>query len=187
MQKKFPLHTILLPVSFLILSSMTECSDSKPTVIEFTSIDALVCDFTGPDIIYEEGRDIFNRKGFAIRVQASATTLDGSTGSEKCDNPLKHPVIDIRIITINDFDDEHKAGDKINELFGIAFRNQKPNISWPERGSDGTFISYGHPFYEFTEYAIRSYPEQGEYKFKVEYELSDGTILTSETPTIMLY
>lgn len=183
------IHYMILTSMFIMLCSMTECVNPDPVLTEMKSIEAVPCDFSGEQIEIDLDCTSFAKDAFVIGVFTESEEVEYQpVGCDIVLNPLLHPVTDIRIITIGNFSDKYPPGSIINELFmPIGLNLTRPDMPWPNKGNADTFISYDTQFGSCVCYVLRFIPEPGEYQFRIEYELSDGHILSSETPIVTLY
>lgn len=167
---------------------MTECSDPEPIDVDITGIKVYINNLDSHNLSSPDSDNeqiVINRNRFKLIVMAKTPEIDyHAFSNEVYFDRLVHPVTDVKIITINRFNETYPAGSIVNAAFGVT----NPSLTylglpWPERGKADAFIS---KFYFPLYYIIRTSPDPGEHQFRIEYTLSNGNILTTETPLITL-
>ena len=103
---------------------------------------------------------------------------------------LTSPIVDFRIITLTDFNEEFPAGSNIYTLFREypPGKNKKCQDTL-EQGEPITSIhndSYYANAGRFLK-ALLTYPAPGDYQFRVELEMEDGRIISANSAYITLY
>lgn len=114
-------------------------------------------------------------------------SYNGCDFSKEPIHPLSVPVNDIRIFTIYDLSEDYPAGSMVNTAFGLVdAMNFYDPIPWPDKGEKDAFITHAYfdpvPFI----FAIRVPAKPGAAQFRVEFELSNGRVLSSLTPEVTL-
>lgn len=95
-------------------------------------------------------------------------------------------VINLRIYTLNDFDAQYPAGSEISDYFRILNSDHYTTISDYVRQS-GTTFSYKEPREVMLNIMLIQPPlQKGNYRFRIEIELSDGRKFDKETAMIEL-
>lgn len=89
---------------------------------------------------------------------------------------LNTPVTAIRILTLTDFDTDHPAGSDVFPLFRTIY--WAAGLTVPLTGFHSL---YGYKL------VLMTYPQPGNYQFRVEFELEDGTIFSEETEILEFY
>ncbi len=98
----------------------------------------------------------------------------------------KDSITGLRIITLADFDAQHPAGTEVNDYFKLYTWNDFVNIPDFLKGSAKIFY-YDEPKQIILNALLMQAPEAtGEFRFKVEIDLSDGRLFSGETSTITL-
>ncbi|MDR1003716.1 MAG: DUF5034 domain-containing protein [Prevotellaceae bacterium] len=92
-------------------------------------------------------------------------------------NSIDPQVIAVRIITLNDFNEEYPAGSDISTLF------HRLNSTHTGIGTPIRFINEG----EYYPLFLTAHPVAGTYQFRVEFVCSDEQTLVRDTPVLQLY
>lgn len=101
---------------------------------------------------------------------------------------LLSPIVALRIVTLTDFDDSHPAGSDVSVYFNTYPKELDAEMynSVYDTLEDGIPISCwqeGESCYK----ALTTVPAPGDYIFRVELEMEDGTLFTCNTESINLY
>lgn len=95
-------------------------------------------------------------------------------------------VVNLRIFTLNDFDAEYPAGSEISDYFRILSSDHYTTVPGYLSQSGATF-TYNEPREVLLNTMLLQPPVQkGNYRFRIEIELSDGRIFNKETDMIEL-
>ena len=100
---------------------------------------------------------------------------------------LTSPIVGLRIITLNDFDDSHKAGSDVSEYFKTYPRELCPNENTVyDSLENGTPIDSWQTGYSCFKALLKA-PAPGDYAFRIDMKLKDSETLTCTTQSIHLY
>lgn len=173
MLKKYGLLCLL---SVLCLS--TTCDED--TFNEMTGITVSVIDNSGDKFrMADDGR--CPKEAMILQIEPEWDATGYNSGK------LTSPIVGLRIITLNDFDDSHKAGSDVSEYFKTYPKELCPNENTVydslENGTPIDSWQTGHSCFK----ALLKAPAPGDYAFRVDMELKDGETFTYTTQTIGLY
>jgi hypothetical protein len=194
---KKPAFLIFTVFCLRILISCCDCFDSTTLWYRFDSVSTIHIDNAGPDPVYVQEGQIL-RMAYGIRLKLSIQQfasqnkmhLPGFHNSfaTSCECPPEFlylpqdTITDIRIITLNDFDAAHQAGDDISRYFAVnAYMTLENYLKRPAE-------TYYEPVPEdyISLYLMQPPAGSGEYNFRAEITLSGGTILSATATPIYL-
>ena len=165
---------------FMLTSAMCCDDDDSEGIIELTGIKLNQYNNTGAyPVIIENGQ--CPKEAYLIRISPILETYYST-------NILKSPIIAFRIITLTDFNEDYPAGSDIYKLFkeyppmllSENFREHYLSSDCLDKGQPITTITWGD-FYK----VLLTYPQPGNYQFRIELETEDGNILSEETEVIL--
>lgn len=173
MLKKYGLLCLL---SVLCLS--TTCDED--TFNEMTGITVSVIDNSGDKFrMADDGR--CPKEAMILQIEPEWDATGYNSGK------LTSPIVGLRIITLNDFDDSHKAGSDVSEYFKTYPKELCPNENTVydslENGTPIDSWQEGRSCFK----ALLKAPAPGDYAFRVDMELKDGETFAYTTQTIGLY
>ncbi len=193
---------LIIIIGFILrlIVSCCDCPDTKEYRYTFNSIEVFHVNNSGQTpVIVDNG--IIPKEAYGLRLECLVAKLAfnesikffeiSSAYAFDCDCPpeiayfAKDTISNIRITTLNNFDDSHPAGSDISDFFKVfkndSFITIQEFIGFPERAY------YENPDNEIINfYLLKSPSIIGEFRFKIEILLSDGTNLTSVTSAITL-
>lgn len=166
--------------------AVTVVSCTETVKLDYTSIEATVVSF--PEMNDNNLETEFPHDRFAIYVMAIAEIMEVEPYSiDNRKNPLIHPVTDITIVTIGDYNSDYPDGSVVNEAFGIAYRyDDYSPIPWPDKGDAPAYITHSDYMCPRVRFVVRVLPQPGEHQFCVNYTLSDGRVLSATTQKVTL-
>ena len=193
----------LLLIPFFADMLVACCDCDEPQFFKYTnsSLQVQNLDNRGQSAMPATG-GIALKEAYGIRIKvhcettASATVpfsfflSSGYAFSCRCGEPVqylaKDSITSLRIITINDFDTEHKAGSDITDHFKLNagyyfisiadYLKQEAPVFYMEADKNTILDAL-----------LIQYPNQsGTHRFRIEMNLSDGRTLSQETDTIDL-
>ncbi len=197
---KKPLIILLIIFAIRVLVSCCDCLDSTYLKYTFDSIETVHIDNSGQNPKYINSGTIL-KEAYGIQIKLSLNQLAffkplnfgafNSTFAFDCECPpeiqylAQDTISEIKIITLNDFDNNHLANSEISVYFKVyTYSNYitiQEFIDTPEN------IYYEKPDKKFIDIYLMQAPEiTGEHQFKVEIGLSNGSILSSTTSLITL-
>lgn len=168
------LFTISCCCLFLLFSAMSCDEDDyipTSTQIDLTGLELSSLNNSGKDPVeITDGR--CPKEAYMLRIVPIFDKDDEHYDSYE----LNTPVTAIRIFTLTDFDADHPAGSDVFTLFRTIY--WAVDLSLP---LTGFYSLYGYRL------VLMTYPQPGNYQFRVEFELEDGTIVSEETEMLEFY
>lgn len=168
------LFTISCCCLFLLFSAMSCDEDDyipTSTQIDLTGLELSSLNNSGKDPVeITDGR--CPKEAYMLRIVPIFDKDDEHYDSYE----LNTPVTAIRIYTLTDFDADHPAGSDVFTLFRTIY--WAVDLSLP---LTGFYSLYGYRL------VLMTYPQPGNYQFRVEFELEDGTIVSEETEMLEFY
>ena len=174
MRTKNILHVGLCAL-FMLTSAMSCDEDDSEGIIELTGIKLEQYDNSGAHPVSIENGQC-PKEAYLIGTSPAAE-YNYST------NTLKSPIIAFRIITLTDFNGDYPAGSDIYSLFkeyppvllGGHLGDYSLSSDSLDKGQPIITLKRGY-FYK----ALATYPQPGNYQFRIELETKDGNIFSEE-------
>lgn len=157
---------------FLILSAMT-CDEYTPTStqVDLSGLELFSLDSSGKlPVTIANGR--CPKEAYMLRIAPTYNADDADYDNYE----LNVPITAVRIFTLTDFSAEHSVGSDVSSLFRTVYRAL--NYVFP--------VTSLHREYNFS-LVLMTYPHPGNYQFRVELELEDGTVFSEETEMLEFY
>ena len=186
----------------LILSQVVFDSCCKINT-SFTIKGGYVVNLNNSGAIPEEVSDTsgvgVSKNSFGIRVFLNTTSKVASNTTNnfqfignsyalscKQDYLLSNKISSFKIFTLTDFDESHKAGAEVTELFNGLSKEYGPYITIDEKVNEINSVLTELP--EYLDVFLMTAPTEGEvFRFNIQIELYDGYIDDLTTENIILF